>query len=114
VFSRGLENKIFDMPVAHGEGKFVVKNKAVGQKIIDNNHTVFQYVDDGGKITMKYPENPNGSFHSIAGVTDESGHILGIMPHPERNTLKHHHPNWRSQSVRLCNSIFENAITYFK
>jgi len=114
VFSRGLDNMIFDMPVAHGEGKFVVKNKAVGQKIIDNNHTVFQYVNDREKITMDYPENPNGSFHSIAGITDLTGHILGLMPHPERNTLSHHHPNWRSKPVRLCNPIFENAVTYFK
>lgn len=114
VFTKGLEKMIFDMPVAHGEGKFVVKNKAVGKKIINNNHVVFQYVNDMEKVTMDYPANPNGSFHSIAGITDLTGHILGLMPHPERNTLSHHHPNWRSRRVRLCNPIFENAVTYFK
>lgn len=114
VFTQGLEQTVFDMPVAHGEGKLVVKNKSVEQKIMRNKHVVFQYVNDREQVTMKYPANPNGSFHSIAGMCDSSGHILGLMPHPERNTLYHHHPNWRIHRVRLCNSIFENAVTYFK
>lgn len=112
IFTQGLENQVFEMPVAHGEGKLVVKNKAVGKKLFTSHHVAFQYVDENTNTTQAYPVNPNGSFKAIAGLTDATGHILGIMPHPERHTLSHQHPAWRSRMVQTCIPFFYNAISY--
>ena len=52
---------------------------------------VFRYVDSEGRPAMRYPENPNGAPDAIAGVTDKTGLVLGIMPHPERASLPAHY-----------------------
>lgn len=113
IFTRGLEGQVFDMPVAHGEGKLVIRNNEVGSRLMRGHHSVFRYACESGNVTMSYPDNPNGSWRSIAGLTDETGHILGLMPHPERNTLFHHIPTWRSRKADTCLSIFSNAVSYF-
>lgn len=120
VFTRDLYGQILEMPTAHGEGKFVVKNDRIGERIKRDRHIAAQYVDENGNITKKYPDNPNGSHYSIAAATDSTGRIFGIMPHPERNILPHHHPNWRRLGLNnletttlSCQPIFQNAIDYF-
>ena len=116
VFTRGLAGEVFDMPVAHGEGKLVVEDEAVGERLAEEELVVVQYADDKGKITGKYPDNPNGSYAAIAGICNTSGRIFGLMPHPERNTLRHHHPDWQRPGAKLTNCLrfFENAVGYFK
>jgi len=114
VFTNTLVGEVFEMPVAHGEGKLVVKNNAIFKKLQNNKHIIFQYIDMNGKPTMTYPHNPNGSIGAIAGIVDTTGRILGLMPHPERHTLLHHHPNWRRDVfTHPCNAIFEHAVSYF-
>jgi len=104
-------NGILSFQVAHGEGKFFANPKVLN-KIEKEGLVVFRYSDEKGNPTQKYPENPNGSLNAIAGVTDPSGRILGLMPHPERFVRKEQHPNWR----RMPNlkpqglPIFENMI----
>ena len=84
------------MPVSREEFAGKIKSKYPEyQDIEDEKLVVFRYVDALGKPTQKYPENPNGSLNSIAGITDPSGRILGLMPHPERFIRKTQHPNWR-------------------
>jgi phosphoribosylformylglycinamidine synthase subunit PurQ / glutaminase len=112
VFTRNLDDQTFDLPTAHGEGKLVIKNRRVGERLDDGGHIVAQYVNGDGSTAKAYPANPNGSYNSIGAVTDVSGHILGIMPHPERNILKHHHPSWRQTKIHTCLQIFQNAINY--
>jgi len=112
VFTQGLEDQVFELPVAHGEGKLVVANQTVGKKLFTNQHVVCQCVDQYNNPTQHYPENPNGSYKAIAGLTDATGHILGLMPHPERHTIRHQHPSWRSHMVKTCMPFFRNAVSF--
>lgn len=112
VFTRGLES-IITMPVAHAEGKFVVKDDGVLEKIRD--HIVFQYVDESGN-EVEYPDNPNGSVLNIAGITDKTGRIMGMMPHPERHISYLQHPlHTRRKTDEPGDGfhIFRNAVDYF-
>jgi phosphoribosylformylglycinamidine synthase I len=81
------------LPVAHGEGKVVTKDKATLEKLKSEGHIAFKYVDKNGK-EGNYPVNPNGSVDSIAGLTDATGRVLGLMPHPERHVRATQHPHW--------------------
>lgn len=113
VFTQNLKS-IIALPVAHAEGKFVVKDADVQERI--KRHIVFQYVDSEGK-EAGYPCNPNGSLMSIAGITDVSGRILGLMPHPERHISYLQHPQHTRDTVDEPGDgwyIFKNAINYFK
>jgi phosphoribosylformylglycinamidine synthase subunit PurQ / glutaminase len=108
------------LQVAHGEGKFFTDKKTL-EKIEKQNLVAFKYVDEKGYPTQKYPDNPNGSINAIAGLTDPTGRILGLMPHPERYILITQHPNWRRQILRQTHDlppqglpIFENMINYVK
>ncbi|MFH1199084.1 MAG: phosphoribosylformylglycinamidine synthase I [Candidatus Omnitrophota bacterium] len=97
IWTNDLPEVIY-LPVAHGEGKFVVKDKEVLARLKKNQQIIFQYCDDGGKLSG-YPHNPNGSQENIAGICDETGRILGLMPHPERHIYKQQHPRWTSRST---------------
>jgi len=81
------------LPIAHGEGKVVAKDEATLDKLKSAGHVAFRYVDKDGR-QGDYPVNPNGSTESIAGLTDGTGRVLGLMPHPERFTRPTHHPRW--------------------
>jgi len=69
----------FRLPVRHGEGRVVFK-EGLQEKI-------YQTLIKNGQIPLTYKENINGSYANIAAVCDESGLILGMMPHPEANVL---------------------------
>lgn len=104
---------IQDISVNHGEGKFFA-NADVIKKVEDENLVVFRYVDQNGKPTQNYPDNPNGSTNAIAGICDPTGRILGMMPHPEKFNHITNHPNWRRlQLTKPAGlTIFENMINY--
>lgn len=104
------------LPIAHGEGKVVTKDTESLEDLKSGGHVAFKYVDKNGK-EGDYPVNPNGSMDSIAGLTDTTGRVLGLMPHPERFVRPTQHPHW----CRLKNknggdgmTIFNNAIKYIK
>lgn len=101
--------------VNHGEGKFFANAETL-KKIEAQNLVVFRYVDEDGNPTQKYPENPNGSLNAIAGVTDPSGRVLGLMPHPEKFVDITQYPNWRREKINKPHGafIFENMINYVK
>ncbi len=91
VFTKGV--KTLYLPVRHGEGKFVADEKILDE--LDNKNLVTcRYTDDKYNPTMEYPKNPNGSFRSIAGISDESGRLMALMPHPEGHILFTQHPRW--------------------
>ncbi|MBI2995536.1 MAG: phosphoribosylformylglycinamidine synthase subunit PurQ [Candidatus Melainabacteria bacterium] len=69
------EGEIIKLPIAHGDGKYVSKD-------VDKSQIVFQYCDKDENITEE--SNPNGSIQNIAGIINEKGNVLGMMPHPER------------------------------
>lgn len=108
-----FNNGLVSYQVAHGEGKFFIDDETL-EKVKKEKLVTFRYVDDNGKPTQKYPENPNGSINAIAGITDTTGRILGLMPHPERFIFREQHPNWRRMNISIPHGlpIFENMIKY--
>lgn len=94
VFLNKYDGQIGQYAVNHGEGKFFADNRTI-EKIENQNLVVFRYVDEKGRRTQNYPQNPNGSLNAIAGICDPTGRILGLMPHPEKFVDYTQHPNWR-------------------
>jgi phosphoribosylformylglycinamidine synthase len=82
-------------PAAHGEGRLVSKSPELQQMLCDEGFAALRYVDGDGRPTEVYPHNPNGAPLGIAGLTDVSGRVLGMMPHPDRAYLGTHMPDWR-------------------
>ena len=122
VWTEGLD-KIIYLPVAHGEGKFMTQDQDLLKQLQDNDQVIFRYCTADGKVTSEYPQNPNGSVDNIAGITDATGRILGLMPHPERHFLFTQHPFWtrlpkKNPTSRGNNAygagakIFANGIRY--
>ena len=102
--------------MAHGEGKFIPKDKKVLSSLKRNGQIVFQYIDEKGSIA-RYPYNPNGSVDGIAGICDTTGRVLGMMPHPERHVLGTQHPRWTREGLKGFGdglSIFKNGVNYVK
>jgi phosphoribosylformylglycinamidine synthase I len=86
--------EVFRVPVAHGEGKLLVSDAGSGiARLNAERRIALRYVAPDGS-SPNYPENPNGSIENAAGLTDRTGRILGLMPHPERNILPCHAPDW--------------------
>jgi phosphoribosylformylglycinamidine synthase I len=83
MWTEGLEGQVLEMPTAHGEGRplFCEAEQAGAPRV------VVRYSDAEGRPTMAYPDNPNGAPGGVAGITDETGLVLGLMPHPERSSL---------------------------
>jgi len=101
--------EIIQLPVAHAEGKFFAEDKIV-EELKNKNQILFQYCDNNGDTTVGYPLNPNGSVLNIAGITDETGHIVGLMPHPERFIIPHHFPLFFSDKVLPYGRLFFELI----
>ena len=114
IFAEGIER--IDLPVAHGEGKFVTDTPETLERLIANDQVTFRYVSADGP-EVGYPANPNGSVHDIAGIEDASGRVLGMMPHPERFALALQHPRWRREGLSgegMGLRIFKNAVRAVK
>lgn len=104
------------LPIAHGEGKVLCSGEGVLETLKSNGNIAFRYVDADGNLGG-FPVNPNGSVDSIAGLTDDTGRILGLMPHPERFVKPTQHPRWtRQQDEKSSDGIglFKNAVRYVK
>ena len=82
MFTRsGSVGQILEMPIAHGEGNYFADSETIA--ILESDRRViFRYVSRDGEATAD--ANPNGSANSIAGIINERGNVLGMMPHPER------------------------------
>ncbi|MFA6486479.1 MAG: phosphoribosylformylglycinamidine synthase I, partial [Candidatus Magasanikbacteria bacterium] len=84
AFSRSLKpGEFMHIPVAHGEGRFVIPPELL-EDLKQNNQTVFRYCDDNGKISEEFPVNPNGAMYNLAAVCNTVGNAMAMMPHPER------------------------------
>lgn len=109
------ERQIY-LPVAHGEGKVVTKDDETLRRLRSEGYIAFKYVDANGE-EGPYPVNPNASVASIAGLTDRTGRIMGLMPHPERFVRRTHHPHWSRLGEDLDPDgikIFRNAVKYIQ
>ncbi len=109
VFTHGI-NEIMELPIAHAEGKFVYRHED-RNKI--KNIITMQYVDEHGEDDENYPINPNGSMDNIAAISDKSGRVMGMMPHPERFYRKelYYKENYNGITGDV---LFDNAYKYIK
>jgi phosphoribosylformylglycinamidine synthase len=105
IWTRGLEP--LDLPIAHGEGKFVPATENIRKAMWETDRVALVYANG---------TNPNGSADDIAGVCDSTGLVFGLMPHPERYIEPFQHPAWTSQNplpaVGSGLRIFENAVKH--
>jgi phosphoribosylformylglycinamidine synthase len=79
--SRYQAGEVIRIPIAHGEGSFTINPSGL-KKLQDENRVAFRYCEADG--TVRPDSAPNGSLDNIAGILNERGNVLGLMPHPER------------------------------
>lgn len=98
------EKKALKIPIAHGEGRFFAPADML-KSIYDNDQIIFKYCDENGEINDA--ANPNGALDNIAGITNKTKNVFGMMPHPER-----------AADVNLANTdgklIFESILANLK
>jgi phosphoribosylformylglycinamidine synthase I len=102
---RCVPGSVLELPVAHGEGNYFTDTETL-RRLEGEGRIVFRYCDASGAVT---PEaNPNGSLSGIAGIINEEGNVLGMMPHPERAVdplLRH------TDGQRLFASLIESVLS---
>ena len=120
---RGI--KKLSLPIAHGEGNFYAPAEILN-KLKKNQQIALKYFKGEMCKYQNLEPNPNGAQEAIAGITNPTGKILGLMPHPERAIFFHHLPNWpllKEKLIRLNKKVppfgpglqvFKNAVNYFK
>ncbi|MHC4914622.1 MAG: phosphoribosylformylglycinamidine synthase I [Planctomycetota bacterium] len=113
LFTLG-RNEVMRLPVAHAEGKFVARNSETLDTIAGGGQVALQYCDEFGAAARSFPANPNGSQLSIAGICDDTGQVLGMMPHPERYVFGRQGPDWTRGELPPDHGdglgIFRNAV----
>ena len=120
-----LQNiRTLHVPVAHGEGRFMMSDNTL-KALQDNNRIALRYTKGDNAANGEFPFNPNGSTDDIAGITDESGRVLVMMPHPERGMFTWQRDDYAAlkDNAKRENQplpeatdglqIFQNAATYF-
>lgn len=114
VFTQNLP--LLTMPVRHGEGKLIARDTECLHRLEREHLIALQYADaDTGRPTQDYPGNPNGSCLAIAGLTNPTGHVLGLMPHPEAFHHVTNHPGWtRGELDPPGTLLFVNAVRYLR
>jgi phosphoribosylformylglycinamidine synthase len=114
IWTAGVDR--MELPIAHGEGKFVPADESVRRALWDNGQVALVYVnEDGSPANGQPPANPNGSTDDIAGVCDETGLVFGLMPHPERYVDAIQHPAWTRRGATGEGQgaiIFRNALQH--
>ncbi len=73
--------QVLTIPIAHGDGRYTADEETLDQ-LEQDGRVVFRYVGAGSDVDLAW--NPNGSMRAIAGIVNEQGNVLGMMPHPER------------------------------
>ncbi|MDR1952253.1 MAG: phosphoribosylformylglycinamidine synthase I [Elusimicrobiota bacterium] len=114
LWTRNLP-EIISLPVAHGEGKFIVRDKDILDMLKNNEQIAFKYCSKDGS-EADYPLNPNGSIEQIAGISNDFGNVFGLMPHPERYVFALQHPARQGYDGKFGwgKIIFQNAVDYVK
>ena len=127
IWTKGMTQ--IDCPVRHGEGKYVMPNRENLTKLAANNQIAVRYIGPSDTSTaidkdavLPFPISPNGSMMNIAGISDSTGLVFGLMPHPEAIYAQWLHPDftrgtapsidsdieWEGQGLQ----IFRNAVEY--
>lgn len=102
-------------PVRHGEGKLVLESEDQLSALQASGQIAFRYTLNR-EPTQSYPQNPNGSWDAIAGLTDPTGLILGLMPHPEVAIHRLQQPDWTrndsTEEYTPCLKLFKNIVDF--
>ncbi len=108
LWTQGLEKTQIELPIRHGEGRIAFK------KGEEEKH--YKALQSQGLIPLTYTEDVNGSYGRIAALTDPSGMVLGLMPHPEAFIFKETYKNVGAQSPEKGDGamIFENIMRIMK
>lgn len=113
------------IPVAHGEGRFMMEDETL-KSLKDNNQIAAIYTKDNASANGEFPYNPNGSIADIAAITDKSGRVLAMMPHPERGMFTWQRDDYmelkdiaQREGKTLAEesdglALFQNAANYFE
>lgn len=81
IFIKGEDGVPLKIPLAHGEGRYYADDNTL-DSLESNNQVIYRYCNEAGEITSD--ANPNGSLRNIAGITNATRNVFGMMPHPER------------------------------
>jgi phosphoribosylformylglycinamidine synthase len=104
-FSGGCEpGQVLKIPISHGEGSFYADPQTLAS-LEDKDRVVFRYTTADGSVTPQ--ANPNGSLNNIAGIVNERGNVLGMMPHPERASER---LMGSEDGLFIWRSILESAV----
>jgi len=116
VFTKGMRGAY--LTVRHGEGKFIPKDEAMQRELKRRELITLQYSNEAYREpVMDYPLNPNGSIDAVAGICDETGRLLGMMPHPEAYLHRTNHPRWTREELPeegMGVAFFRNAVQYIR
>ncbi len=118
VFTKGLP-EVVRFPIAHGEGRFIARDAETLEFLVTNRRVALLYSDEqGSPAGEKYPENPNGSDHDIAGICNAAGNVMGLMPHPEDAYWGYQTPDWpeKVEMPRFGDGlgIFQSMVDYIQ
>ncbi len=125
VFTQGLDR--LEMPIRHGEGKFYAPPDILAE-LQDRGQIVLRYATPEGEPAQgRFPHNPNGSLLDIAGLSDHTGRVFGLMPHPEAHIFATQHPTWTHDKEAYRRrgepypdkegaglAVFRNALQYLQ
>jgi phosphoribosylformylglycinamidine synthase II/phosphoribosylformylglycinamidine synthase I len=117
LFTQGLDDPIY-CPVAHGEGRLMVKDEATLARLRHEGLIALSYSVNSNQYSVNgegvgYPANPNGSVADIAGLCNAAGNVLGLMPHPENHIFDWQHPRvHRGERGLLGLRLFQNALRH--
>lgn len=104
-----LAGRVIDCPVAHGEGRLAAAGDEVVSALETERLVAFRYVDaEGRPAGGRHPDNPNGSVADVAGICDDTGVVVGLMPHPEDHIVSSQTPHPRRQRLGLA--VFEALV----
>ncbi|MEM2642495.1 MAG: phosphoribosylformylglycinamidine synthase subunit PurQ [Thermoproteota archaeon] len=107
---------ILNIPIGHAEGRFLADENTL-ERLKNNSQIVFRYVlPNGEDANGIYPYNPNGSTYDIAGICNEKGNVMGMMPHPERAFFGWQLHEWGKVPPEKGDGrkIFESIVKYLE
>ncbi len=118
IFLRGIEQMY--LPMAHAEGRLLFRDDNAFEQLVAQKQIALRYCDAHGTTSdtiLPFPVNPNGAQANVAGLSDATGRIFGLMPHPERHLFATNHPFWTRRETQPEHGeglrIFQNAVAYF-
>jgi len=94
------------LPIAHGEGRYYAPDDLM-RTLERSRRIVFRYSDENGRVTER--ANPTGTSGNIAGISNEQGNVVGLMPHPERGCDPLLSPHRSADGRLIFASLLEGA-----